>query len=314
MTRETSRAYRAVFFDLDGTLLPMELEEFLSAYFKALGGFVASRGYDGVAFSKALGAGTKGMTKCDDDRLNAEVFWDVFFEHMGESASLACREGEDASLAAEDKVAQWSAMLDDFYENEFGKIGEQVTPNPAAARAIEALAAKGYPLVLATMPMFPLRAVQWRLQWAGVDATRFTRLTHYENSTATKPKLSYYAENLAACGVRGEDILMVGNNTVEDLAAMGLGCDAFLVTDHLIDPVGFDLSRVKHGTMEEFAAWADSLPPCENPVRDIQPGPVSGQARAASLEECASAEAHARIEAVRAAAEAVNFNAVKASI
>ena len=40
---------------------------------------------------------------------------------------------------------------------------------PAAARAVDALASKGYPLVLATMPMFPERAVRWRLEWAGID-------------------------------------------------------------------------------------------------------------------------------------------------
>ena len=54
MTHQTeARAYRAVFFDLDGTLLPMELEEFLGAYFKALGEFVTAKGYDGTAFSLA---------------------------------------------------------------------------------------------------------------------------------------------------------------------------------------------------------------------------------------------------------------------
>ena len=60
-----------------------------------------------------------------------------------------------------------------------------------------------------------------------------------------KPKLAYYAENVAACGLAGEDVLMVGNNTVEDLAIRGLGADAFLVTDHLLDPdEGFDLASV----------------------------------------------------------------------
>ena len=32
------------------------------------------------------------------------------------------------------------------------------------------------------------------------------------------------------------DVLMVGNNTVEDLGIRSLGADAFLVTDHLLDP------------------------------------------------------------------------------
>ena len=37
-------SYRAVFFDLDGTLLPMDLDEFMNAYFKAIGSFVARKG------------------------------------------------------------------------------------------------------------------------------------------------------------------------------------------------------------------------------------------------------------------------------
>ena len=41
-----SRTYRAIFFDLDGTLLPMELDEFLGAYFEAIANFVAAHGLD----------------------------------------------------------------------------------------------------------------------------------------------------------------------------------------------------------------------------------------------------------------------------
>ena len=238
-----SRTYRAIFFDLDGTLLPMELDEFLGAYFEAIAGFVARQGLDAKAFSAGLKAGIGAMASHDDGRTNHEAYWEAFFRHA------------DADAVA------WEELLTEFYEHEFGAIGEGFQPNPAAARAIETLAAKGYPLVLATMPMFPRRAVEWRLAWAGVDASKFARITSFENSTSVKPKLAYYAENVAACSLSGDDVLMVGNNTVEDLAIQGLGADAFLVTDHLLDPTeGFDLGSVKRGTMEEFAAWAESLP------------------------------------------------------
>ena len=134
------------------------------------------------------------------------------------------------------------------------------------------------------MPMFPRRAVEWRLAWAGVDASKFARVTSFENSTSVKPKLAYYAENVAACGLSGDDVLMVGNNTVEDLAIRGLGADAFLVTDHLLDPTeGFDLGSVKHGTMEEFAAWAEELPPCADPAQGVEAGAVPAAAREAAL-------------------------------
>ena len=260
------RTYRAIFFDLDGTLLPMELDEFLGAYFEAIAGFVARQGLDAKAFSAGLKAGIGARASHDDGRTNHEAYWEAFFRHA------------DADAAA------WEELLTEFYEHEFGAIGEGFQPNPAAARAIETLAAKGYPLVLATMPMFPRRAVEWRLAWAGVDASKFARITSFENSTSVKPKLAYYAENVAACGLSGDDVLMVGNNTVEDLAIQGLGADAFLVTDHLLDPTeGFDLGSVKRGTMEEFAAWAELLPPCADPAQGIEAGAVPAAAREAAL-------------------------------
>ena len=59
---------------------------------------------------------------------------------------------------------------------------------------------------------------------------------------------------------------MVGNNTLDDLASAKLGCDVYLVTDHLMDPEGRGLEGVKHGTMDEFAAWVDGLPTCSDPA------------------------------------------------
>ena len=89
-----------------------------------------------------------------------------------------------------------------------------------------------------------------------------------------KPRPLYYAENLASAGMDGADVLMVGNNTVEDLSFMHLGADGYLVTDWLLDPVDFDLGSVKHGTMADFAAFAAALPPCAHPASSVQTGPI----------------------------------------
>lgn len=262
------RTYRAVFFDLDGTLLPMEIEEFLVVYFKAIGAFVAKHGLDPQAFTIALQAGTKAMMKHDGTTTNADAYWKTFYELMGESE------------------VNWQELLLEFYNQEFAAIGKDVQANPAVKQALDTLEAKGYTLLLTTMPMFPPEAVCHRLVWAGVDAHYFKRLTSYDNSTSIKPKLDYYAENLAACGLSGKDVLMVGNNTVEDLAAMQLGCDAFLVTDHLLDPTGnFDLGTVKHGSMAEFAAWVEALPECAAPAMSVDAGVIDYETKMKTLEE-----------------------------
>lgn len=178
------RTYRAVFFDLDGTLLPMDVDAFMKRYFAALGGYVARMGIATDQFMAGMKRGITAMATNDTGHANAESFWPEFL------AAIDLPDGVTPDTLTD--------AITDFYENEFGKLGEDVKPNPAAARAINVLAAKGYPLVLATMPMFPRRAVEWRLTWAGVDPAAFARITTYENSTAVKPKPNYYAENLAA--------------------------------------------------------------------------------------------------------------------
>lgn len=260
------KEYRAVCFDLDGTLLPMDINEFLGTYFKDIAAYVARSGRDVEAFRAGFGAGVAAMTANDGSRLNADAYWGAFFKHV---------DGDER---------EWKAFLDVYYETEFGRIGEGVVANPHAARAVNVLAEKGYPVVLTTQPLFPEAAVKWRLRWSGVDPEVFSRITYYENSMAIKPKLKYYAEDLAACGVRGEDVLMVGNNTVDDLVFAGLGADVYLVTDYLLNPSGIDMARVQHSTMEGFAHWAKALPACAHPATGIARGAVAPAAREAAFE------------------------------
>lgn len=247
----THTPYRAIFFDLDGTLLPMDLDEFMGAYLNSLGTFVASHGLDSNRFSQGLMAGIKAMAEDDSIRSNAAVFWDTFYGSVPESEET------------------WTPLFDDFYENHFGLIGKETLANPSVAYSLKLLKEKGYPLVLATMPMFPLRAVEWRCTWAGVDPELFERITYFDNSTSVKPKLAYYQENLTAAGLKPADVLMVGNNTREDLACMELGMDAYLITDCLINPNSFDLDTVRHGSYDDFVAWVETLAPCTDPAVSI---------------------------------------------
>ncbi len=263
------RSYRAVCFDLDGTLLPMDIDEFMAKYFAGIAAFMTANGQDGERFMAALKAGTKAMATHADDALNSDAFWRTFFEVYGV-----------ADLSQQERLQQLSTR---YYDEAFPHIGDGFQGDPTAARVIAKLAAKGYPLVLTTMPMFPRAAVEHRLEWAGVDPAAFARITHYGNSKSVKPKQTYYAENLAAMGVAGDEVLMVGNNTMEDLSFLDLGADAYLVTDWLLDPVGFDLDTVRHGSMADLEAWVDGLPACADPAASISDAPVAQQAMQQAL-------------------------------
>ena len=232
--------YKAIFFDLDGTLLPMELDTFMGHYLDSLSAYMKELGIDPKQGLAALGAGVKRMMANDGSATNCELFWDTFSSMV------------DAD--AQQKIAP-------YYETEFGKIGRFAEPNPDCAAAVETLRSKGYRLALTTMPMFPRRAVEWRLEWAGVDKDAFEIITTYENSRSAKPHAAYYQNVIHEMGLRGEDVLMVGNNTLEDGGAVKAGCDLFIVTDHLIDPEGgVDLHATAHGTMADFLSWCKALP------------------------------------------------------
>ncbi len=255
------RSYRAICFDLDGTLLPMDIDEFMTNYFKRIGAYMVREGLDGARFMEGLNKGVKAMAMHTGDESNEQAFWDTFFSTYG--------------AESDEERATIRACADAFYRDDFAHIGDGFQGNPACSRAIEVLADKGYPLLLTTMPMFPKQAVLHRLAWAGVRADAFARITTYENSTSVKPKPKYFAENLAAMGAQGSEVLMVGNNTMEDMDFMKLGADGYLVTDWLLNPIERDLATLKHGSMDDFEQWARELPVCENPLTDIQTGLVA---------------------------------------
>lgn len=238
-------SYKAVFLDLDGTLLQLDEKLFLKAYFDALGKISAERGFDAEAMCKAVGKSVSAMLDHEPGILNSQAFWTSFVYLWGPITP---------------KVVD---LFDSFYETTFNEIGRLCTPNPYAAQLIKELKDKGYLLYLTTLPLFPRIAVENRLRWAGVDPAAFSRITTYDNSTACKPKLQYYQENVDFIGLEPSEILMVGNNTLEDLAAMELGMDAFLVTDCLINPNNFDVETVRHGGLADLAAFVHSLPTCE---------------------------------------------------
>ena len=254
MPTTSQRAYKAVFFDLDGTLLPVDMDTFLQAYFKALGKYAAEHGQEPKQFTDALNKGVFAMIKEEGGR-NDERFWQTFCSVLD---------------IGESEMPAYEQLMEGFYNTAFDELGALITPTPESAQVVNLLREKGYRLYLTTMPLFPLIAVEKRVQWAGCDPQAFERITTYDNSTSTKPHLEDYRENVEAIGLKPEEILMVGNNTREDLSAMQLGLDGYLVTDWLLNPDGFDIDSVKHGSMADFLKFVEGLPKCENAAESAE--------------------------------------------
>ena len=236
-----------ILFDLDGTLLRFSQEAFVGKYIGELRKVFIELGLDGDLAVKALWEGTKSMVQNDGQATNKARFWDTFSGALG---------------LGDERLASVEGACNVFYETRFDAVKSVVEADPSqrSRRLVRDLASRGYRVALATNPLFPLAAARTRLGWIGLSPEDFSYITHYENCTFSKPNLGYYREILDAIGKPPGCCVMVGNNVSDDMSAVELGAEAYLVTDFLENESGADVSAYRHGTFDELEAYLSSLP------------------------------------------------------
>ena len=226
---------KCVLFDLDGTLLPFDVDEFTKIYFTHLGGKVAHL-MEPKLFVKQLLASTGVMiANLDAKHTNQQVFLEHFFATVGLS--------EEVLLP----------LIDNFYEKDFSVLQQITKPDAAARKAVTTVLESGLDVVVATNPIFPLIATKQRLEWAGLGDIEFKLVTTYENSHFCKPNKEYYEEIVKKVGCQPHECLMVGNDVEEDLAASAIGMKTYLVTDYLINTKDIKFTADYTGTLKELA-------------------------------------------------------------
>ena len=232
---------KAVLFDLDGTLLPMDQDKFVGAYFKLLTARLATIGYDPKVFGDCLYKGVAAMVMNDGTCLNEKRFWDVFTAMFGEESM-------------KDKP-----FVDEFYRTEFNQVQQSCGYSSMAKEIINTVRARGLRPILATNPLFPAMATENRMRWAGLEPEDFEYYTVYDNSHYCKPNPKYYLEILEKIGCKPEECVMVGNDVGEDMLVEDLGMKTFLLTDCLINKKNVDISKYEQGSFEELKAFIESL-------------------------------------------------------
>ena len=229
---------RTVFFDLDGTLLPMDEGKFMRTYFGYLTEWMKPYGFEPERLAAEIWNGTACMVKNDGSRTNERAFWDYFKSVFGEA------------------VAEHEQHFDAFYHVNFVRAKDACAPDPDAARAVHALKAQGFGVVLATNPLFPAIATRQRTEWAGLSVEDFLYCTTYENFNFAKPNPMYYKELARRLSLDPAECLMVGNNASEDMeAALAVGMQVFLLPRCLINKQGLDLSRYPQGGFDDLLRY-----------------------------------------------------------
>ena len=228
---------KAVFFDLDGTLLPMDQNKFMHAYFGRLANVLAPRGYESKALIDAVWAGTAAMVKNDGSHTNEDAYWDCFCKIFGAQA-----------IGEKD-------LLERFYSTDFEGVKDSCGFDPSAKAAVQEIRKMGLRTVLATSPLFPAVATRARMRWAGLSEDDFELFTSYENSHYAKPNLDYYREILEKTRLSADECIMVGNDVDEDMVAKELGMQVFLIEKCLINKANRDITQYPRGNFDDLVAF-----------------------------------------------------------
>jgi len=232
---------KAILFDLDGTLLPLDLEVFVHKYFESLGPFFAHK-VEPKRFLKELMSATEAMIKNTGTLTNEEVFMGKFLP------------------AVERGKEEMYPMFEEFYSNKFPQLKEYAGHSALAEKIVGQAVVKGYKVVLATNPIFPEMATRHRMEWAGVDQIDWELVTTYENSRFSKPNPLYFSEVCSKLDVLPQECLMVGNDVQEDLVAGTIEMQTYLVTDCLIDRGTSNYQPDYRGSLQELYEFICQIP------------------------------------------------------
>ena len=234
-------AIKAVLFDLDGTLLPMDLEQFIKGYFGLLTKGMASRGFDAKKFSAALINGVNAMLDNNGKKTNEDIFWQTFESVYGEEARSR------------------EPLFNEFYNGEFQTLSSFCGVIEEAAECVRAVKNMGYRVVLATNPVFPPIATESRIRWAGLLPSDFEFYTNYTNSSYSKPNPKYYTEIAKKLDLSPSECLMVGNDVDDDMIAEKVGMKVYLLPEHLININNKSISEYNYGTLENLLVFLENI-------------------------------------------------------
>ena len=227
---------RAILFDLDGTLLDLDLSSFLERYFRALDDAARPLFPDGTGHSRfmaALHAAVGRMMEQHPGVTNQRVF----FNDLRDATGF-------------DLEAHWH-VFEGFYRDVFPSLAGDARPAKGARRVLELAHGLGLKTAIATNPIFPRIAVDHRIAWAGLADMPIDAVTTYETMEACKPHPGYFRQTAHLLRVDTTECMMVGDDRMLDIPASDVGMTTFYVGRH--EGVAADFS----GDLDDLA---DLLP------------------------------------------------------
>jgi len=227
-------------FDLDGTLLPMDFHKFMELYFHNLGVH-----FYGEIEPKLLAKYIMDSTNVMVQNNNGESNEDKFMNHF--------------ATLVEGDISEYRKQFDIFYDTLFENVKLSTYQSTEMIESIKLLKEKGYRVVIATNPLFPMKANLHRIRWAGIDKDDFEYISSFELNKYCKPHLEYYNEVLESINKKPEECFMIGNDVSDDLPAGKLGLETYLITDCMVNLKQLPIDANHKGTYIDFYEFVKQL-------------------------------------------------------
>ncbi len=229
---------RAVLFDLDDTLLFSDMEnQFLGHYFALLTEYARPLLPPQQLIGHLLAATAVMQSNSGRRATNEQVF----------AAAFAAR--------LERPWEELQPFFARFYKDQFPRLRVHTRTHPQARPSVEMCRAAGYRLAIATNPLFPARAIEQRMDWAGVADLDFDLVTTYENMHTAKPSPDYYLEIAERLDLPPAACLMVGNDLSQDIApAQAASMRTFWANEWPQGPQ-VDVHPDGQGNLDQFMQW-----------------------------------------------------------
>ena len=230
---------KAVVFDMDDTLLSINLNAFIGMYALDEANLLAQAARkSAVSLFAPVGSAmlelNNGSRAEGDARTNRQFFADELQRRCG-------------IPLLEPAITD---MLE-FYEREvLPKKNDRLIsarPREGAHEAVEAVLDRGLRIALLTNPSFSRACIECRMGWGRMLDMPFELVTTWENSTRVKPSAGYYLEALGKLGLSPEETLMVGNDPKRDFPSPDIGLRTAYVGN------GTQPDALWNGSMADFA-------------------------------------------------------------
>lgn len=231
-----------IFFDLDGTLLYMDQDRHVEAFFNLLYENACDKTREYILDKKTMNKSFGFMMSEDHkDMTNSEALLYSLYKHTNLSKGV------------------WDEYFERLYDKHYERLKCTIEKVKTTNEVLSTAVNKGYDLILATNPVFHSSGTLDRLKWADIDPGCFSYISYVDEMHYCKPSLKYYQEVLDRVNKSADRCYMVGNSVSEDMSAVELGFSGYLVTDCLLGNLE-EAPECEIGTYLDLLEWVEKLP------------------------------------------------------